>query len=332
MLVPGRIVFFVSLLLWIVVVVSACGHAIEDVSAVDNSPPTTSISPSQHFFNQAQTVTLSCGDSSSGCAAIYYTLDKNGKDFIPYSAPFMVNNTSSVFYYATDKSGNVEQTHLHSFFIDTQQPLVDPQLDFSNITTSSMTVSWAQASDGSGSNLEYKLVYSTEPNISTLDEVLANGVVAMEFTNEIFTTTISNLDSAHSYYWNVLVQDLAGNVAPYAQTRQATQAAGILDKVVLPFGSDPGIARCIAMDSAENILFGGLRFNPQSGVVQEFGIQGNGIVFDNNGGFLVSKPGSEIINYMSVTRYIADSGVVDAAFGESGTFSHANAANASAAE
>jgi len=274
----------------IVIGIAGCGHAVEDVSQEDKTSPTTSITPTAGLYNQEQMVSFSCIDDKSSCVDIFYNVDNDPNNVIPYTAPFTIGNTTTVVFYSTDSNGNQEPLKRATYFIDTTQPNAnsDSVLKFSNITTNSLSVSWALASDGSNSKLQYQLFFSTDPDLDSVDAVNANGVAVNDFTDEITTTDVANLDSAQRYYWNVLVRDLAGNVAPYTKGAAATQADGHLSKVVLPFGVDPGIALYAGLIDNKSVVYGGLRYVIDSGVVQSFGGVEQGVVIDNSNGVFVT--------------------------------------------
>jgi pro-kumamolisin-like protein/Big-like domain-containing protein len=70
------------------------------------------------IYESAVTVTLTCTDSSSGCAATYYQVD--GGSQLTYSAPFQVASTGNhtVTFHSVDVAGNVEQNEQSNFHIE----------------------------------------------------------------------------------------------------------------------------------------------------------------------------------------------------------------------
>lgn len=97
-------------------------------------------------------------------------------------------------------------------------------LSLSNITTSSLTVTWSAATDDVCTNLEYKVVYSTSSNIFSIADAEANGTVARDWSTTTNAFQITNLETCWQYYVNVLVRDQSNHMAIYAIKKQWTRA------------------------------------------------------------------------------------------------------------
>lgn len=81
-----------------------------------------------------------------------------------------------------------------------------------------LSLSWVAASDISTAPDEilYSVVYSTQPDIETVSDALANGVVSMGWRNGVVTEwTVEGLLPETEYHFNVLIRDDAGNLACY---------------------------------------------------------------------------------------------------------------------
>ena len=91
----------------------------------DISPPRTNSSLPGGAHNSAQTVTLSCSDTGSGCNHIYYTTDGATPtiDSKIYSSQLTVSATTSLKYFATDKYGNSEAIHTQTYIVDPDPPV-----------------------------------------------------------------------------------------------------------------------------------------------------------------------------------------------------------------
>lgn len=107
-------------------------------------------------------------------------------------------------------------------------PVVGTGLDFTGSTGSILEVSWGTASDDTTATaaLEYKVVYSTSNNISTLADAAANGTVGQDWTANIDSATLGGLSFATTYYVTVLVRDAAGLTSIYPVGTQATASTG----------------------------------------------------------------------------------------------------------
>ncbi len=104
----------------------------------------------------------------------------------------------------------------------------------SGIEDTSMTLTWGAATSGTTeqAGLEYKLVYSTDNNISTAEEAEANGTVALDWTVGALTKTVTGLSASTTHYFNVLVKDAVETVAYEAVSDSTTvnvSCAGGLD-------------------------------------------------------------------------------------------------------
>jgi hypothetical protein len=91
-------------------------------------------------------------------------------------------------------------------------------------TATSVILSWTKASDDSTpqQHLEYKVVYSSSGNITTVDTAEANGTVAVDFTADIDTAHVTGLEPDTVYYFNVVVRDEVGKKNVYAMTSAET--------------------------------------------------------------------------------------------------------------
>ncbi|MBM7557065.1 FG-GAP repeat domain-containing protein [Halanaerobacter jeridensis] len=107
----------------------------------------------------------------------------------------------------------------NSIQVDIMPPQVDSTiLAVDNIEQNSIDLSWNSATDDTTSSekLKYKLVQSTADNIGTVSEAESNGTTVIDWTANITSATVSNLDKNNIYYSNLLVKDQVGNKAIYA--------------------------------------------------------------------------------------------------------------------
>jgi len=97
-------------------------------------------------------------------------------------------------------------------------------LTASNPTSSSVDLSWTAATDDvtPAAELEYRVYYSLEDNLDTVENVLANGTAASDWQKGATTLTVKSLALDMPYHFNVLVRDGAQNVAVYGGASAST--------------------------------------------------------------------------------------------------------------
>ncbi|QSQ25097.1 chitobiase/beta-hexosaminidase C-terminal domain-containing protein [Pyxidicoccus parkwayensis] len=109
------------------------GPVVTETYVFDTVAPTVSASPKGGAYFKAQTVTLTCNDTGSGCSAIHYTLNGATPDASSprYTGPLTVSTNTTLSFLAVDVAGNssgvVKETY--TFSSDTTAPVtsVDPQ-------------------------------------------------------------------------------------------------------------------------------------------------------------------------------------------------------------
>lgn len=97
-------------------------------------------------------------------------------------------------------------------------------LTVTQVTGSSISISWARATDDSTDYqyLRYRVVISTSNNIGTPGAALANGDIVTDWANNYTTAQATSLTNGTIYYLNVLVLDLDGYISAYSVVSAAT--------------------------------------------------------------------------------------------------------------
>ena len=110
---------------------------------------------------------------------------------------------------------------------DTTAPTPVGALMFSDVEGQSLSTSWSASSDDTTTTeaLQYKLLYSTQDNMTSIADAEANGSLAMDWSTNTLTNTVSSLTEGVTYYFAVLVRDAAGNKSMYTLASQATTPA-----------------------------------------------------------------------------------------------------------
>ncbi|MFB3886006.1 MAG: chitobiase/beta-hexosaminidase C-terminal domain-containing protein [Thermodesulfobacteriota bacterium] len=92
-------------------VYDAAGNLVERRMVLDQTPPITTAVPPGGFFNNPQSVTLTCNDGTgAGCDKIYYTTDGTTPTTSSpvYSSPINISVDTPLKFFATDQGGNSE--------------------------------------------------------------------------------------------------------------------------------------------------------------------------------------------------------------------------------
>jgi hypothetical protein len=97
-------------------------------------------------------------------------------------------------------------------------------LTFSDVTSSSIRVSWQKAVDNVSAQtaLQYKVVRSLSDNVQTVVDAEANGTLVQNWTTDIATASATGLIAGTTYYFNVLARDEANNESAYASNLKMT--------------------------------------------------------------------------------------------------------------
>ncbi len=95
---------------------------------IDTILPITTVDVASGIYSGAQSVTLSCTDSSSGqCASIYYTLDGTDPTINSsvYTSPInidLLNVTTLLKYFSVDSADNIENLQTQTYILDATTP------------------------------------------------------------------------------------------------------------------------------------------------------------------------------------------------------------------
>lgn len=80
-----------------------------------------------------------------------------------------------------------------------------------------VSLAWTKADDAVTlqGNLEYKVVYSENDDISTPDDIDSHGTVVQDWEKDFDAQQIASLTKGNTYYFNIAVRDAKGNRAAY---------------------------------------------------------------------------------------------------------------------
>ncbi len=97
-------------------------------------------------------------------------------------------------------------------------------LTVSNVGTNSLNINWTMGSDNvsAQSALTYRVFRSLSNNMTTVANTLANGTEIGSETANISSKSVSGLSANTTYYFNVVIKDVAGNQVIYTTVSQVT--------------------------------------------------------------------------------------------------------------
>ncbi|MCB9657694.1 MAG: fibronectin type III domain-containing protein [Sandaracinaceae bacterium] len=104
------------------------------------------------------------------------------------------------------------------------EPGATGALTADNPTSSTVDLSWTAATDDTtaATSLQYRVYFAEDGALDTVANVLANGVAANDWTDDLGSLTVTGLTLGTDYGFNVVVRDAAGNMAVYGGATSAT--------------------------------------------------------------------------------------------------------------
>lgn len=108
---------------------------------------------------------------------------------------------------------------LRAVAVDVTSPDAGQQGDIrgSNLSHNAVTLTWTEARDNvtGASALKYTVYQSRSNDLDSVDEIKANGTKISTTTAALTTLDVTGLAPLSSYFFNVIVQDAAGNEGAY---------------------------------------------------------------------------------------------------------------------
>lgn len=143
----------------------------------DSSAPTTTASLNTGTYSSAQTVTLTCADTSGmGCDKTYYTTNGSTPttSSAEYSSPISISTTTTLKFFSTDLAGNSESTK-------------------TKIYTISTSIEKAKIKSEDNQKLEDKVsVKDNEITLKQSDSALANGQIKIYKKGKLWKTILAD--------------------------------------------------------------------------------------------------------------------------------------------
>ncbi len=162
--------------------------------------------------------------SSNGIPVGTTTANGSGAWSFTTATP-MSEGTHAITATATNAGGTSNPSAALTIIIDKTVPTTGV-ISSSNVTTSGVTLNWPRATDSvtALSNLEYRIYQSTSSNFNTVSEVENGSPLGSGFAKDIGTYNVGGLLPNTTYYFNVIVKDLAGNKSTYTMKEVKTNS------------------------------------------------------------------------------------------------------------
>jgi len=200
------------------------------IYVIDSVAPVTSASPAGGTYTSAKSVTLTCSDSNSVCAATYYTTDGSNPTTAStvYTGPITIGINTTLKYFSKDNAGNSEavQTQVYTIL----QTLIVSTGSVTKVTTTSSTLTGvANTNGGNGSTwFEYGTT-TTYGNTTSLQAVSGS-------TDAKISQEIKRLSPATLYYYRfcaeVSGQTICGSDASFITRSLVLGDSGNISLVV----------------------------------------------------------------------------------------------------
>ncbi len=217
--------------------------------SITTTSPGTSATPTIAFtLSENANVTLY---SNSGCSTSLSsaTAKTSGANTMVTNS-LTADSVTSVYVKASDVAGNSSSCSLAgSYTYDANSPSAGSAVEFSNVNTTTLSLSWGQGSDAatSNANLMYKVVYASNSNSiddgSEIDSASGGSVLmnwtagsSLTWTSNKATVNVTGLVMFTPYHFSVGVKDSVGNITVYSPQARTT-ACGCSDGQYASSGS-----------------------------------------------------------------------------------------------
>ncbi len=134
-------------------------------------------------------------------------------------------------------------------------PVGDSIITITDITSTSLKLSWQPALDGDDKTpqdqLLYTVIQSTSNNIYSITDAEKNGIVIMDWSADTVEFTVTGLMESTAYYFNVIVKDADGLTNIYLATFEITEEPELTG----PIPGEYGIITTTGMTTSQVELY-----------------------------------------------------------------------------
>ncbi|MEM7184133.1 MAG: 6-bladed beta-propeller [Spirochaetota bacterium] len=204
--------------------------ATDDISTPNNLSYKLVYSTSDNIASLADATT-------NGIVAMSYTLNTNSYTVISllpattyYFNVLVKDEAGKEAIYSSISATTSNESSASNSEIEDTTPPSPGILSSSSSTSTTVVLNWTAATDNisAPNKLSYKLVYSTSDNIASLADASTNGIVAMNYTVNTNSYTVTSLLQTTTYYFNILVKDEAGKEAIYSSISATTPTISLM--------------------------------------------------------------------------------------------------------
>lgn len=205
--------------------ITAGGLSLTWVAATDDTSAPANLEY-RLYYSLSNNISTVAAIEANGTAVGAYTTAATGES--------ATGLTSSTAYYfnviVRDQAGNktAYTTTSATTLADSTAPVAGGggTLTTASITDSGLTINWTAATDdvSGAAALQYLLYYSASNNISTVANAETNGTAVGSYTANITTKAVTGLTPSTTYYFTLVVKDVAGNKTAYTTKSDATTA------------------------------------------------------------------------------------------------------------
>ena len=253
---------------------------------IDAVAPITSASVLGGLYDDAQTVTLTCSDANSGCAATYYTTDGSAPNASSalYTGAITISANTTLKFLSVDQAGNLEAGQTENYLIDTRAPVTTPTPG-AGTYDSVQSIILLCGDDNSGCAATY---FTTDNSVPSLLSALYTDpfTLYMNTTVRFFSIdTAGNAESVNSVFYAINTAPVAADAnlstvedTPLNGQLSASDLQG--DALVLSIVSAPGKGQLIITDAASGVFI--YTPDPDAEGADSFTFKASDARFDSN--------------------------------------------------
>jgi len=196
---------------------------------IDTIAPVTTASPGGGAYASAQSVTLTCSDSNSGCAATYYTTNGTTPTVTSptYAGPITISANTTLRFFSRDNAGNSGAVQTQIYAIDSGAPTTTAS-PAGGTYASAQVVTLACVDSNPGCAATYYTTNGTTP--TTLSPVYTGPItISTNTTLRFFSRdTAGNTEAVQTQAYVIDASAPTTTASPTGGTYTSAQSVGLL--------------------------------------------------------------------------------------------------------